>query len=515
MKKPSAALHQLIQSLTKTEKRYFNLFAQRHVQTQKTHYLELYETIDRQPEYDEERLKETLGDHRLIKHLPAAKYYLYHLLLDSLHAFHEENSLEVKLRKKLHHAQLLLEKGLEEQSNKLVVRLRDEAQEHELFPLLVEVLHLQKQLQARQYYRDRTLEDLQQLHEEESEAHQQLQQLNEYWFLHGQMYLRHFRQSSIRSEEGQAALQELIAHPLLAGPEKANSKSGLMYFHQIWAIWHFGQGQAEEAWRHNRSFLHLMEEHPTLLRQHPRRYMATLNNYLIDSLNLGKYDELKAGLVKFRALPQDEAFRLVRNIEADIFRLSYILELNMHLNESSFTAGTQVLPQVEDGLVKWGDQIVPHNVITFRYLAAYLCFGAGQHKEALRWINQNLNEPADDVVEDIQAFSRILHLLIHYELENYDLLEYALRAVKRYLRTRKQLYEVEQEILQFLHMQERLPDQAAVKKALLQMRERLLPLREKPFERKAFSYFDFIAWIDSHVQEQAFESAVKPQKSAV
>ena len=50
------SLFQLIHSLTPTEKRYFNLFAQRQVQNKNTHYAKIIDAINDQDQDDEEAL---------------------------------------------------------------------------------------------------------------------------------------------------------------------------------------------------------------------------------------------------------------------------------------------------------------------------------------------------------------------------------------------------------------------------------------------------------------------------
>ncbi len=50
----SNQLFQLIKSLNKSEKRYFNLYASRHTIGEKNNYVILFEAIDKQIEYDEE-----------------------------------------------------------------------------------------------------------------------------------------------------------------------------------------------------------------------------------------------------------------------------------------------------------------------------------------------------------------------------------------------------------------------------------------------------------------------------
>ena len=57
MKTVSEELFQLIKSLSKQEKRYFKLYASRHVIGEKNKYVQLFDAIDKQAAYNEEKIK--------------------------------------------------------------------------------------------------------------------------------------------------------------------------------------------------------------------------------------------------------------------------------------------------------------------------------------------------------------------------------------------------------------------------------------------------------------------------
>ena len=53
-------------------------------------------------------------------------------------------------------------------------------------------------------------------------------------------------------------------------------------------------------------------------------------------------------------------------------------------------------------------------------------------KESLKWINKMLNDNEQHLRQDIFSFSRLFSLIIHFELEHYDLLEYMLKSIGRF-----------------------------------------------------------------------------------
>ena len=126
MKTVSDDLFQLIKALTKQEKRYFKLHASRHVIGKENKYVKLFDAIDQQKEYNEERIKKKFNHAPITRQLHVAKNYLYHLLLDSLRSYHESKS-EDKFFTLLRNAQLLFNKGLycKADSSKTFVKVLD------------------------------------------------------------------------------------------------------------------------------------------------------------------------------------------------------------------------------------------------------------------------------------------------------------------------------------------------------------------------------------------------------
>jgi len=108
------------------------------------------------------------------------------------------------------------------------------------------------------------------------------------------------------------------------------------------------------------------------------------------------------------------------------------------------------IPEIEKGLDQFGKKIEKHHRITFYYLTAYLLFQNKKYDQALRWNNLMLNDPKEDVVKEIFYFARILNLLLHYELSNYNLLESLLQSTPKYLKARRSIYATEKTLFRFL-----------------------------------------------------------------
>ena len=82
--KRNDSLFRLIRSLSKSEKRFFKIYSERHVIGDQNNYVALFDTIDRQKSYNEEAIIKKFADRKFARRLPVAKNYLYELILKSM-----------------------------------------------------------------------------------------------------------------------------------------------------------------------------------------------------------------------------------------------------------------------------------------------------------------------------------------------------------------------------------------------------------------------------------------------
>lgn len=100
--------------------------------------------------------------------------------------------------------------------------------------------------------------------------------------------------------------------------------------------------------------------------------------------------------------------------------------------------------------------------ILFHYQLAYFYFADTRYSKALDHLNKILGE-RNDPRTDIQSYGRVLNLMVHYELKNYDLIEYLCRSTRRFLNKKNGLYAFEKVILHFFNQVSRTQNVEAIK----------------------------------------------------
>ena len=122
--------------------------------------------------------------------------------------------------------------------------------------------------------------------------------------------------------------------------------------------------------------------------------------------------------------------------------------------------------------------------------------GVGNYQMALKHLNYFLNTADTKLKQDVYCIGRVMNLLIHFELENHDLLEYIIDSTQKYLKGKKRLFGFEKAVLTFIKSSLGMDLISEKQKLLKTLRDQLVPLKNDPFEKNVFAYFDFIEWID-------------------
>lgn len=491
MKTPSTFLYDLVNTLTKSEKRYIKVQSG----SGEKDYIQLMDALIAQKTFDEDQLAKDNKGANFLKHLAVNKRYLYELILKSLSHFGQK-TLEEKVFEKITAANVLIEKSLFQAAFSELRKGQKIAEKYELFELQIMLFGIEKRLLTRQQFKTKNDQAIHQIFNVEMNSLDQIKNTNEYWYLALQIAQFQKRYQKIQNEEQQKQIknlsQSLKAHPLTLA---TNFKSKL-YFYQANATYQFTLGNVEQAYEINKGFLGLLDANSQFLKLYAERYLATLNNMLIDSLVIGKYHILEEGINRLAIIVKRPEFKSIKNIESRGFRQRYLLLINWSLRQKDFGKAMEWIPEIEEGLERFGKKIEKHHRITFYYLVAYLLFQNGHYDQALKWNNLILNDPKEDVVKEIYYFARILNLLLQYEIGNHTSLEFLLQSTPKYLKARRAIYATEKALFRFLKKLLYSINKKEKQKLIADFKTELLDLFQKPKEKWVFNYLDLRLWID-------------------
>jgi len=146
-------------------------------------------------------------------------------------------------------------------------------------------------------------------------------------------------------------------------------------------------------------------------------------------------------------------------------------------------------------------------VLVFYYKIASLYFGSGDYERTITYLNKIINWKVD-LRNDLQCYARLLHLIAHYELGNFDLLEYLVKSVYRFMAKMENLGYVEEEVFKFLQRSFHL-SASQLKPEFEKLLAKLKQYEHNRFATRAFAYLDIISWLESKINNEHVQDVIR------
>jgi tetratricopeptide (TPR) repeat protein len=280
-----------------------------------------------------------------------------------------------------------------------------------------------------------------------------------------------------------------------------------LYLYQSYCWYAFIRQDFLLYYRNSQKWVDLFTAEPFMIEVETVHYIKGMHNLLnahFDLQNYQKFDEVLKEFEKFAD------FRVVQNNDNNriqVFVYLYTAKLNKHFMDGTFRQGLKLVDEIEERLEENSLYMDNHRVLIFYYKIASLYFGSGDYGKSIDYLNRILNWKVD-LRNDLQSYARLLHLIAHYELGNFEILEYLVKSVYRFMAKMENLSLVEEEILRFLRKSLRL-NKNQIKAEFELLLEKLKALERNRFETRAFVYLDVISWLESKLRNVPVQDIIR------
>lgn len=500
-KTSSDRLFRLIKSLSATEKRYFKVFIGA-TGNKGNKYGALFDAMDAQVQFDDDALRRQVYGREPMqsRKYSELKAYLYELVLKSLQAYDENTSIDYKLKGMLQSVRALHRRAHFDDCLQILTKAGKLAQEYEKFAALLEVLHWEKLVAYARGDIDGLDKRLEEIEAEEARCTERLQNLNAYQNLFYESWLS-IRKNALRPNANDD-IPSLSGHLLLQDENNALSYQARVLYYRVRSIFSYAQKDYAGFYEMSRVLIGIMESKPPMLREDVSEYISALSNYSVSCGYLSDYEGVRECLKKLRSVQpntRDDELKIHRQYYTNAFRLCIVT--------GEFKEGLQALEQHLEEVKLFDKEQFERSSFYFQYF--YIYFGAGDFGKALDYLNQWLRLPRSVERQDLQSLARILNLIIHYEMDNFLLLDSLLRSTHRFLNQHKTMLLFEVSLIQFLRKAIKASQLKEIQEALVQLRQDFDTLSGNPSEKAMLQLFDFESWIESKLSGQAFSYIVQ------
>lgn len=500
MKTTSNALFRLIKAMTKGEKIYFKKFAAASATSKATaNYTKLFDAIAKAEEYDEEALLKKFRREVFVKNFVETKQYLKSQILKALRNYKSNKSILFKLREDISDIELLIEKGVLDLARTQIKKSLKVAEEHELFHYAFELHRLL--LKVAEILLDYKAIDAYLVEQIPTEKKwlQQLNHLNYYYERYLKMVLQSKKQGLVQPEVAEVDLE---AHPLDSFNTSDIYLRTKLNVNQI-------IGGKVDFYEDAKAHYNLFKQYPAQINLRPFSFLVALGFY---ANSCARYNQLEEGLSLIEeGLAFLDQLRQKNKIPQRLW-VDHSVKLRDGRFRLYFHHGSADLFRKEHHVFKAFLDDHKGQSPTVDFYVRSLLFSEiilEDWEIAEESYRELVNNNARGYRGDLESVARLLGILIYYEQGKQTLLETSLDAAYQYARTKDFLFQFIRQFINFfkhkiisaVDKQEELEHFKAFKTQILAFFE------EHPEERKVLVYFNFIAWLDSKIEQTSIYEA--------
>jgi hypothetical protein len=417
--KSKELLHELIHSLTKSEKRYFSVFTSIHKES--NNYVKLFNAIQNQKEYNEEELLETFKNEDFTRQFSVAKNYLMNLILKSLSNHHQKAKKSIELNEFLTQIEVLYWKGLYKLSYKKINQAKKIAEKYNMTHYLMLI-----------NYWDRRIED-----------YVSKEILNESAAKDTQIYLDDYNQriqmnflikemqtitrSTIKTtDQTFEPVNKIFNHELLQMEENdiSNFYTKVDYLF-LKGVGHALLGNKENEFKYKMRLFEFLEENPHQIKENPLRYASALNNILLYYYFQGYPKEYPEYLAKL-----NDVELKFHHAKASFYDTKYNLEIGYYLHLRDTEKIKSTLNEMENWYSSMSSVKGVQAKMICEYNMALAYFYLNDTKNCLKWCNSSFalfDMKAKKFRHDLAVSTLMVQLFIYGDLNHFDL---ALRYIE-------------------------------------------------------------------------------------
>ena len=502
----SNELISLIKSLTKAEKRNFKLYAGRNQNDADFRFIELFDILEKMDQYDEDKILKNFAPLSKAK-LANLKRHLYTQILSSLRVITVSKRPNIEVREMIDFAYILYDKSLYIEALKILKRAKKHADKYHLYNMYLAILEFEKKIESRHITRsgkDKAFILIDEAEGIRKKVSDSIQLSN----LRIRLHATYLENGHSQSEEENKVLETLLKKSLEQIDEDALGLVEKVYLYQSYVWYYHILLDFESCLHYSEKWLELLENNPSMIERDVDLYLRA-HHYVLSSCfhlrNRDKHNEVLANLEYYRKSNYKRFSELSKIIS---FQYVHTGRLNKIIIEGNFDRSHEVISRVLRRIKKYQDKLDSHKILVFYFKIAWIHFGNSNYSKAIFYLNRIVNNELPNLRVDLQIYSRILFLMCHYELGNFDIFQYSITSFRPYINKVKREFPVLKIVQEmFLKVADipRTEHKPYFKECLSKLKE----ISANSVYGVSFTYLDVISWLESKMSNTTLAAIIK------
>ena len=440
----NADIHKLIKSLTKSEKRYFKIYAAQHTKNNSNNYLLLFDAIDGQTFYSEEKLKRKFRNHSFGKKLANTKFLLYELIVKMQLQLRKGKDVDSKIRDLLDAVAFHFSKSLYNQAFNSLQKAKKMAIFFEHCAYWLEALNWERKLLG---YADQmdTKFSLKSINKEYKEVKELLKvELNLAALLQD---IRILAESNQKSPMDQMLFElELIFQDRLITNYKAKTFLSQLYLNEVDVLQAFMNGDFEQMLSRLNEMYTLWEKQAEKIAIYPHYFIQFYSTYMIYCTRTRQkgiyYDDLYQKILGLGKLCGIDKERILAQVSMHDFVFNLV-------NDNLEVCSIQIFTIRDLATQKSFEKLRLIERANLFYQIGVFYFIKKEFREALNWWEKLESFTSRENISELLVYSYLLRLAALYGVKNYSEFEILLSCAKSKLETKRKIQPFEKLVLNY------------------------------------------------------------------
>lgn len=500
------AVFSLVKSMTRSEKRTFRLFAERKQDSSDLAYMILFDLIDKQKVLDESLLKAKLGDVSPSK-FSNLKRHLYEQILVTLRHINSSHNKSIKVREYIDYGYVLYDKGLYLQALQVLQKAKLLAIRHNLDFTLMIILEFEKMIHSRHITRSKE-QPISQLLETSISNLESISNRIAFSNLRIQLHTYYIKFGHVQSVEEEISFKKTFEKALLKNIESKLGHMEQLHLYQSCVWYHYVLLDFESCYKYAEKWVKLFFDNSNLQTIDVNLFFRAYHYLLTAAFNMGERKAFSKHLEELERFRTSRYSKFSENTRIISFLYVHTSRLNKHILDGTFENGVREIDSTLKRIKRYRSKLDQHKIMILYYKISWLFLANNQAHKAVNFLLEIIAMTNISLRKDIQAYSRILFLMVHYELGNLELIQNLINVYRAFFSKNNIEDSMSSSMLDMFQDLAKAPSLDR-KDILQEYLKSLIEVSQSKYEKRSFIYLDSISWIRSKTERKSLSEIVQ------
>lgn len=490
-----SSLTQLIHSLSKSERK--KISSSLSTYDNPSDYISLYKLIDKNQFISQHEIKESFLKDRPAASFNTAVIHLFETLLTILSQLRTNQDSFFTLTNLLMNAKVLYEKSIYQECFNLLIKVQEEAIKYENFTILLIAQKMELDYLLSLNFPDITEQELLSKRYKINDTLKKVRKINEHASLYELLKHRILHKGTARSNKHIQEFNDLVVSEMSIVSSSGFDNFEIQKNHKLFQSGYLiNVGDYNSALSSFYELNNIFEQNKHLLSNPPIYYLMTIEGVLESLRNIKNYGGMGYFIEQLNNI-QSSSSHFIIQVKCVVF-LYTIFPL---IDTGKFAEAKKVADKYKEELHDKINLLIPDRQIQLCLYTAIIYLGLKEFSKARKMINQIISGDKKFFSVPLLRTVRLVNLMIMYELNEFDYIEFEVRSIKREIQNNDRTYQIELMMLKLLNN----PLSNLTHKERItrwkKIEPKLAEFRNNKFELQLLRVYDFTAWIESKVKD--------------